>query len=102
MLRLERRYGDGMGSPELGGGDGKSRGRRKERRRRRPGLYKAVKAHGDGTQQHLHANAAPKMATSAPGTEKKVAGGEVASAGSVHRIYKTATRVKTQITSKFM
>ena len=48
------------------------------------------------------ASAKPKTATSAPGDQKKVAGGEVASAGSVHRIYKTATRVKTQITSKFM
>ena len=74
----------------------------KERRRRRLDLYNAVKAHGDGTQQLLHTSATPKMATSTPRTEKKVTGGEVASTGTVHRIYKTATRFKTQITPKFM
>ena len=44
----------------------------------------------------------PKMATSAPGNQKKVTGGEVSPAGTVHRNYRIATRFETQITPKFM
>jgi len=44
----------------------------------------------------------PKMAMSAPGTEKKVAGGEVASVVTVYQIYRIAIRFKSQITPKFM
>jgi len=46
--------------------------------------------------------AKPKTATSTPGTQKKIVGGEVASTVTVHLIYKIATRFKTQITPKFM
>ena len=88
--------------------DGDDRRRRekqrkeKERRRRRPGLYNAVKAHGNGAQQLLHASATPKLATSAPGTEKKAAGDEVASVATVPHIYRIPIRQNLQITPKFM
>ena len=50
----------------------------------------------------LLASAKPKMATSAPGNQKKVAGGEVSPAGTVHRNYRIATRLEPQFTPKFM
>ena len=50
----------------------------------------------------LHAIAKPKMATSAPGNQKKVAVGEVSPVGTVHRNYRIATLFESQITPKFM
>ena len=44
----------------------------------------------------------PKMATSAPGSRKKIADGEVASAATVSQNYKIATRFESQITPKFV
>ena len=49
-----------------------------------------------------HASAKAKTATSMPGTEKKVAGDEVASTTNVHQNYQIAIRFKIQITPKFM
>ena len=43
----------------------------------------------------LLASAKPKMATSAPGNQKKVVGGEVSPAGTVHQNYRIATRIET-------
>ena len=74
----------------------------KERRRRRPGLYNAVKAHGDDAQQLLHASAEPKMATGATGTLRKLTDGEVSPAVTVHHIYRIATHLISQITPKFV
>ena len=50
----------------------------------------------------LCTNTKPKTATSAPGNQKKVTGGEVSSAVTVHQNYRIATRFKFQITPKFM
>lgn len=75
------RYGDGVRSPEQHGGDGKNRGRKTEENddvggfKMRPGRTKKPRS------SLLHASAKPKMATSAPGNQKKVGGGEVSPAG---------------------
>lgn len=74
----------------------------KERRRRRPTLYSAVKAHGDNAQQLLHASTMPKKATGATGTPRKLTDGEVSPVGTVHNIYRIATRFNSQITPKFV
>ena len=74
----------------------------KERRRRRPDLYNTVKAHGDDAQQLLHASAQPKVATGVPGSQRKFAVGEVSPVGTVHNIYRIATRLISQITPKFV
>ena len=50
----------------------------------------------------LHASVKPKTAMTAPGSRKKIAGGELASVATVHRIYKIAIQFKIQITPKFM
>ena len=50
----------------------------------------------------LRASAKPKMATSAPRNQKKVADSEVSSAVTVHQNYRIATRFESQITPKFM
>ena len=49
-----------------------------------------------------HASAKLRMATRAPGTEKKAAGDEVASVATVQLNYRIAIRLKIQITPKFM
>ena len=74
----------------------------KERRRRRPSLYNAVKAHGDDAQQLLHASVEPKVATGAPGGQRKFAVGEMSPVGTVHNIYRIATRLIFQISPKFV
>ena len=48
------------------------------------------------------ASAKLKMATRAPGTEKKATDGEVASVATVQLNYRIAIRLKIQITPKFM
>jgi len=51
----------------------------------------------------LHrASAKLRMATRAPGTEKKATGDEVASVATVHQNYQIAIHFKIQITPKFM
>jgi len=63
-----KHYGDGAGTTEMIGDVGKKKQRKeKERRRWRLGLYNAVKAHGDDTQQLLHASATSKAATATTG-----------------------------------
>ena len=62
-----KHYGDGTGTTEMIGDVGKKQRKEKERWRWRPGLYNAVKAHGDNTQQLLHASATPKAATATTG-----------------------------------
>ena len=49
-----------------------------------------------------HASVKPKTTTNAPRTEKKVAGGEVASTGTVQLNYRIAIRQISPITPKFM
>ena len=78
----------------------------KQRRRRREKQRKKAEENGDvgGFKMRpgrtkkprsslLLANTKPKMATSAPGNQKKVAGGEVSPAGTVHQNYRIATRL---------
>ena len=48
------------------------------------------------------ASAKPRMATRAPGTEKKATGDEAASVATVPHIYRIAIRQNLQITPKFM
>ena len=74
----------------------------KERQRRRPGLYNAVKAHGDDAQQLLHASAKPKMATGATRTLRKLTDGEVSACCTVPTNYRIATLFNSQITPKFV
>ena len=50
----------------------------------------------------LHASAKPNMATSAPGSQRKLADGEVSPEDTVHRNYRIATRLFSQITPKFV
>ena len=76
--------------------------KKKERRRRRPGLYNTVKAHGDDAQQLLHASTEPKMSTGATGSRRKLTDGEVSPVGTVHNIYRIATRLISQVTPKFI
>ena len=102
LPRLRRRYGDGTSSMELGGGDWRKQRKEKERRRRRSGLYNVVKAQGDDAQQLLHASAEPKVATGAAGSQRKFAVGEVSPVGTVHNIYRIATRLISQVTPKFI
>ena len=102
MPRLGRRYDDGTNSTELGGGDWRKQRKEKERRRRRPGLYNAVKAHEDDTQQLLLASTKPKVVTGVPGSQRKFAVGEVSPAGTVHNIYRIATRLISQIAFNFV
>ena len=99
-LRWWRHYSDGVGSPELNGGDGKSKGIERRRTATTPGLYRAAKAQGGDTQCPAHASAKPKAATGATGRQSKLAVGELASAVTVHRIYRIATRL-ISIYSKF-
>ena len=102
MPRQGRRYDDGIAQWSSGGGDGKNRGRKTEENgdvggfKMRPGRTKKPRS------SLLHASAKPKMATSTPRTPKKVAGGEVSPAGTVHRNYRIATRLISQITPKFV
>jgi len=62
-----KHYGDGAGTTEMIGDVGKKQRKEKEQRRWRLGLYNAVKAHGDDTQQLLHASATSKAATATTG-----------------------------------
>ena len=50
----------------------------------------------------LRASTTPRAATAAPGSQKKLAVGEVSPAGTVHQNYRTATGFETQITPKFV
>ena len=75
MPRRWRHYGDNTGSPELSGGDGKSR----EEEMRRTATAQALKVRPGSKQKPrrdlAHASAEPNAATSAPGSQKKVADG---------------------------
>ena len=84
-----------------GGGIGKNRGEEKENGDdkdliTRPGRKKKP------CRGLLHASAKPNVATSVPGTPRKVADGEVSPAGTVPNNYRIATRLIAQITPKFI
>ena len=102
MLRLEKHYGDDTGSPELGSGDGKSRAGKTAKNSDGIGLIAQLRSIRKPLRSLLHASTTPKTATRAPGTEKKVAGDEMASVATVHQNYQIATWFKTQITPKFV
>ena len=70
-LRWWRHYSDGAGSPELSGGDGKSRGIERRRTATVPGLYRAAKAQGGDTQWPARASAKPRATTGATGSQEK-------------------------------
>ena len=83
--------------------------RRREKQRRRTvkngdgeGLIAWLRSKRKPRSSLLHASTKPKMATNAPGNQKKVAGGEVSAAGTVQRNYRIATRIESKITPKFM
>ena len=54
----------------------KKQRKEKERRRRRPGLYSTTKKQGDDMQQPAHASAKLEKAMGAPGSLRKLAGGD--------------------------
>ena len=62
-----------------------------ERRWRR--LYSAAKKHGEATQQPSPTSLKPEMATGTTGSRRKLTDGEVSPAGTVHYIYRIATRL---------
>ena len=95
------RYGDGASSTEQHGGDGKKQ-RKKAEENGDVGGFKMRPGRTKKPRSSLLASAKPKMATSAPGNQKKVAGGEVSPAGTVHQNYRIATRLESQITPKLM
>ena len=72
----------------------------KQRQRRRLAL-KLDHRHEDDAQQLLQASTEPKAATTTTGRRSKITDGEVASAVTVHRNYRIATRQISQITPKF-
>jgi len=102
LLRMERHYVDGTGSTEQRRRRREKQGRRNGDERRRHWPYSVAQKQGLATQESSRASTEPKMATSAPGNQKKAAGGEVASAATVPQNYKIATRFEFQITPKFM
>ena len=80
---------------------GKAEERKREERRRHK-LCRAARKRGDDMQQLAHASAKPEKAMGATGSQKKVAGGEVSPAGTVHQNYRIATHFESQITPKFI
>ena len=70
------RYGDGASSTEQHGGDGKKQ-RKKAEENGDVGGFKMRPGRTKKPRSSLLASAKPKMATSAPGNQKKVTGGEV-------------------------
>ena len=99
---MERHYGDGTGSMEQRRRRREKQGRRNGDERRRHWPYSAAQKQGEVTQESSRASVEPKTATSAPGNQKKAAGGEVASAATVPHIYRIVIRFESQITPKFM
>ena len=102
LQRLGGCYGDGASSSELSDDDGKNRGEENGGEQRWRRLYSAAKKHGEATQQPSHASAKPKVATGAPGSQWKLADGEVSPAGTVPNIYRIAICFNSQITPKFV
>ena len=96
------RYGNNTSSTELGGGDGKNRGRRKSDDDGVPAFIARSRHTETTAQQLLHASATPKKATGATGMPRKLTDGEVSPVGTVHNIYRIATRLIFQITPKFI
>ena len=78
----------------------KQRAKEEQRRRRRSFIGRPRKQ-GEATAMPFPRQREAKTATRAPGTPKKVAGGELASAVTVHSNYKFAIRQNSQITLKF-
>ena len=72
-----------------------------KRRRRRFGTYSAAQKLKEATMELFPHQRDAKDGHDAPGTPKKVAGGVVWAAGTVHSIYKFAIRQNSQITLKF-
>ena len=85
-----------------GGVVGKNRGEEKEKNDdgedliTRPGSKKKPR-HG-----LLHANMKPNVAMGAPRSQRKLAVGEVSPEDTIHRNYRIATRLFSQITPKFV
>ena len=97
-----RHYGDDTSSTE-------------QRRRRREKQGRRTEKNGDGEdfiarlrskkkprRSLLHASAKLNVATSAPGSQRKLANGEVSPEDTVHRNYRIATHLFSQITPKFV
>ena len=96
------RYGDGTSSTE-------QRRRRREKQRRRTAkndegedLIARLRSKRKPRSNLLHASAKPNVATSAPGRRRKLAVGEVSPEDTVHRNYRIATHLFSQITPKFV
>ena len=81
---------------------GKNRG--EERRENGDGedLIARLKSKKKPRRGLLHTSAKPNVATSAPGSQRKLAVGEVSPEDTVHRNYRIATRLFSQITPKFV
>ena len=77
-------------------------GEKKRKERRRCELNRAARKQGEAMQQPSHASAKPEVATGATGSRRKVADGEVSPEDTVHRNYRIATRLFSQITPKFV
>ena len=92
-MRARRNNGGSTGKAEEESG-----GERRQRLgfKTRPGRTKKPRS------SLLLASAKPKVATSAPGSQKKLAVGEVSPTGTIHNIYRIATRLISQITPKFV
>ena len=102
LPRIGRRYGDDMDSPELDGGDGKSR----EREEKNGGDALAIKAGQEAKRSHAGAIPVParhqRRPRRAPGSRKKVTGGVASAASTVHLNYRIAIRPNFEITPKFV
>ena len=74
-MRLEKHYGDDMGSPELSSGDGKSRAGKTAKNGDGIGLIAQLRSTRKPRRSPLRASMTPKTATTVPGSKQKVAGG---------------------------
>ena len=85
-----------------GGGVRKNRGEEKEKNGDGKDLITWPGSKKKPRRGLLHTSAKPNVATSAPGSQRKLAVGEVSPEDTVHRNYRIATRLFSQITPNFV
>ena len=102
LPRRWRHYGDGKSSTELWRWRWEKVEEETAKNDGGEGLIARLRSARKPCRSLPRASAKLKMATRAPGTEKKATDGEVASVATVQLNYRIAIHLKIQITPKFM
>ena len=96
------RYGDGTSSTEQRRRRREKQGRRKEKNSDGEDLITRPGSKKKPRRGLLHASAKPNVAMSTPGSQRKLTVSEVSPKDTVHKNYRIATRLFSQITPKFV